>query len=494
MKKVWLLPIILLLNFSAPAQCPTGQVNLVTQADVVTFATTYPGCTTIAGNLNIGDPANPGISNITNLSSLSGITRVEGTLNIAGNRLLTNLTGLHNITKAGSLTVNYNDILVSLEKLTKLTPIDNSLFQLEINRDDNLQNLTGLEGLTSVKSVSLNNNSALDNLLGLSNLNSISDGFILFGNGVTSLEGLEALTYIGGASISTNTKLKDLKGLSNLITARDGMMFQDNDILVDLSGLEKLTNVAGIIIGMHNALTSLKGLSNVAVSSLRQLVLIQNPLLSMCAVKTVCEAITSPDALVLFQNNAPGCNSAAEVQLACQALPVTLANFAVTTEGNAAKLDWSTTEEVNSDHFEVQMSTDAKTWRSLGTVTSNGDSKQQKQYTFTDALPTKPISYYRLKMVDRDGTFALSPIRSLIFEALALRLYPNPAVETAYLDGEDLQNIKRVVLTNGSGKVISEWKAVTTDGFSLKRIAPGLYFLKVYRNNGSLLTFKVVKM
>ena len=72
-----IVPYFLLWQVHLFAQCPpAGGVTLINQSQVNNFAVLYPGCTTIAGDLNIGVSGSPSdITDLTPLSSLTTITR-----------------------------------------------------------------------------------------------------------------------------------------------------------------------------------------------------------------------------------------------------------------------------------------------------------------------------------------------------------------------------------------------------------------------------------
>ena len=64
----------------------------------------------------------------------------------------------------------------------------------------------------------------------------------------------------------------------------------------------------------------------------------------------------------------------------------------------------------------------------MGNVQTNGDGKGI--YEHIDASPLSNINYYRLKMVDRDGSYSYSRIVSAsmmnIIQVLKVSVYPNP--------------------------------------------------------------------
>jgi hypothetical protein len=88
-------------------------------------------------------------------------------------------------------------------------------------------------------------------------------------------------------------------------------------------------------------------------------------------------------------------------------LPVRLKSFDGYPEGGLVNLNWATTEETNSDYFGIEHSLNAKNWRSIGKVTALGESKKLKDYQFKHNQPVSGVNYYRLKMVDKDRTFAI---------------------------------------------------------------------------------------
>ncbi len=84
-------------------------------------------------------------------------------------------------------------------------------------------------------------------------------------------------------------------------------------------------------------------------------------------------------------------------------LPITLLSFSGSLNGNNVLLDWTTSLEINSKEFQIEKSNDGVTYHKLGTVPAAGNSLVQKKYNFLDVEATE-INYYRLKMVDIDGS------------------------------------------------------------------------------------------
>jgi hypothetical protein len=178
----------------------------------------------------------------------------------------------------------------------------------------------------------------------------------------------------------------------------------------------------------------------------------------------------------------------------CSVLPVSLISFTAQKENQIAVLSWSTAEEINSDRFEVEHSLNGKNWQKIGSVAAKGNSSNTQWYSFTDNDPANGSNLYRLRIVDRDGTFEITRAKSLTFDiGIETVVYPNPVTERLLLKTSDLGQIRRVEFYNASGKSVLESETVTASGIDVKGLPTGLYVIKVTRTNGSTDSFKIVK-
>jgi hypothetical protein len=132
---------------------------------------------------------------------------------------------------------------------------------------------------------------------------------------ITNLDSLSVLTSIGGALMIYVDVLSSLTGLKNLTSIGNGLIIQFNDSLTSLTGLENLSFLGyGIWFSDNHSLTSLIGLDNVT-NSWSVVWITDNDTLSDCAVQSICNYISGSSAWI--ENNATGCNSQQEVELAC---------------------------------------------------------------------------------------------------------------------------------------------------------------------------------
>lgn len=171
-------------------------------------------------------------------------------------------------------------------------------------------------------------------------------------------------------------------------------------------------------------------------------------------------------------------------------LPVTLASFEVSKEAATAVLNWVTTSETNSRHFDVERSGDGKAWEQIGRVDAARESSERLRYSFADGKPAAGRNFYRLKMVDWDDSFTYTRIRWVDFGGVReINVYPNPASDKLYVDGDD---ISRIELYNVSGKLVHSSARPGADGIDVSKFAPGIYLLRSTTLSGGMSTKKII--
>lgn len=164
------------------------------------------------------------------------------------------------------------------------------------------------------------------------------------------------------------------------------------------------------------------------------------------------------------------------------ALPVTLTNFKVTAEKNTALLEWQTTEESKSSHFNVQHSKDAKNWNTIAKVESNKESTSLRNYVFTHGTPYPGINYYRLQMVDVDGSYGFSSIKNVRINESLTTFYPNPTQDKVYF--ANIKTTSKVEIISTLGFVLLTASENLDKGLSLQNLPEGYYILRTTNVNG----------
>lgn len=76
----------------------------------------------------------------------------------------------------------------------------------------------------------------------------------------------------------------------------------------------------------------------------------------------------------------------------------------------AVHINWTTISETNNSHFEILKSTDAISFYPIGKIQGNGNSSSFKFYEFIDYQLNSAIIYYKIKQVDIDGVYEMTPV------------------------------------------------------------------------------------
>lgn len=117
-------------------------------------------------------------------------------------------------------------------------------------------------------------------------------------------------------------------------------------------------------------------------------------------------------------------------------LDVTLTSFTATRSNNSSLLRWQTASEENSDYFAVERSGNGFEWKEIGRVNAAGNSSTNLTYTYTDLQPLEGKNFYRLRIVDKDGSYEHSETRLVNFgvSGNSVSIVPNPAHVQATLE------------------------------------------------------------
>jgi len=157
--------------------------------------------------------------------NLSSQFTVENSVIIVDNAKLLTTKGLESLTSlGGSLYLNKNP---RLENLLGFKNIENIGEKLTIGSYDNsdiggsgnaaLKSLSGLNRLTSVGSLIIEVNPSLASLEGANSLKNISDTLLIYNNkNLINLNGLETVTSVGTLVVTKNPLLQNLGGLDSL--------------------------------------------------------------------------------------------------------------------------------------------------------------------------------------------------------------------------------------------------------------------------------------
>jgi Secretion system C-terminal sorting domain len=163
-------------------------------------------------------------------------------------------------------------------------------------------------------------------------------------------------------------------------------------------------------------------------------------------------------------------------------LPLNLLSFTATKDNDEVLLNFTTAGAVNLASFDIERSADSTNFTSIGTVPATDSA--QDHYQFWDTNPLSSVDYYRLKMINSDGSYSFSRILAVHFDnPTSLSLFPNPAsgsvnIELNFPEGpillrmvDVLGRLVRTQSLQSNGSLLSTTIDVTG-------LAPGVYFIK----------------
>ena len=175
-------------------------------------------------------------------------------------------------------------------------------------------------------------------------------------------------------------------------------------------------------------------------------------------------------------------------------LPIELISFEGFPNAQTVELVWEVDNALNFSHFEIERRNEIEQiFQHIGLT----DYHSSMNYMFVDESPLEGINYYRLKLIDNDGRFNYSPVRSVMFKnEREVTLFPNPGNKLVTLEFNKGGNYE-VSITNNLGSIVAVKPLSGTGPFqhSIKmgHLTSGIYFITV-TSNGFSRTFKHFKI
>jgi hypothetical protein len=179
-------------------------------------------------------------------------------------------------------------------------------------------------------------------------------------------------------------------------------------------------------------------------------------------------------------------------------MPVTLLQFSGNTASGNTFLTWKTSDELNAKEYQVQRSTTGVQFSTIGVVKAKGTSSTETAYQYTDYATGSGTHFYRLKMVDQDGSFKYSNVLQFTTEAPSdVIVLGNPFTNSIRLALPKHNGAISLRLLDVNGKtLISRTLAgsqTTTIDLPVERaLGQGLYILEVVVD-GKRSVYKLVK-
>lgn len=157
-----------------------------------------------------------------------------------------------------------------------------------------------------------------------------------------------------------------------------------------------------------------------------------------------------------------------------------------------ARLYWSINNVYNNALFEVERSTDAKNFEKIGTL-SAGDSVNRQQFSFTDPAILHGTLYYRIKVIQKDGSVIYTKLVALsnITEQGLYTISPNPAHDFILINSTGLNEKIDIKMYDAAGRLMKKSvrqpiNANSTLKMMVSELSTGTYFVEILSSvNGS---------
>lgn len=184
-------------------------------------------------------------------------------------------------------------------------------------------------------------------------------------------------------------------------------------------------------------------------------------------------------------------------------LPVTFTEWKLDdTECGIVKLHWTTSQELNSDYFEVQFSDKGKEWKSIGKLTAKGTAHYTNDYSFIHKTDYKS-GYYRLNQVDFDGkssiTHVISSKQDCDKAKNSFKFYPNPKSSNQSMNIEFYSTYTSLdyTIVDALGREVRNNSISTTSNQFVKQeiqenLSKGLYLVKFWQNGKKVYETKLI--
>ena len=166
-----------------------------------------------------------------------------------------------------------------------------------------------------------------------------------------------------------------------------------------------------------------------------------------------------------------------------QSLPASLSSFKATLIAQLVDLNWTALNEINLATYNVEWSSDAINYTTIGIVAAKGSvsNVQSLQYNFQHKNFAQN-NFYRLKMIDNNGAYQYSSVIPVsITKSRSLQVFPNPAKDYINIQfDKPVNTFIEITIIDATGKQLLQEK-FATDKYQLniKKFASGLYTLQV---------------
>jgi hypothetical protein len=170
-------------------------------------------------------------------------------------------------------------------------------------------------------------------------------------------------------------------------------------------------------------------------------------------------------------------------------VPLTWLSFNAKAIGGTAGLTWQTAGNLNTSSFTIERSTDGIHFTSLEQVMATTGIYS---YTATDIQPLDGSNFYRIKEIDKNGSYSYSSIVHVSFTKKGIITVTPTIVQGQYLTlTSNIANASKAQLyiMAADGKILMRQQlniggGLTSQPIDIDRLPGGLYFINIATNLG----------
>lgn len=206
------------------------------------------------------------------------------------------------------------------------------------------------------------------------------------------------------------------------------------------------------------------------------------------------EALTTANNNTLTFGSSANITSFSQFTIANETpLPIELLDFQAIARDNKVDMTWKIADETTVNHYIVEHATDSKNFKAI--------QKENKGiFNTQDPTPQYGINYYRLKIVENDGSVSYSATKSVVIyekDDTRYAIYPNPTSDMLNIQfNTDKEQNTDIELRDNLGRTVYQYHFTTKNGnnhlfFGIQNFASGIYVLHIKQGN-KIATEKVV--
>jgi hypothetical protein len=186
-------------------------------------------------------------------------------------------------------------------------------------------------------------------------------------------------------------------------------------------------------------------------------------------------------------------------------LPVQNIILTASLSGNNVGVNWTSENEINTNRFVVERSTDNSTFVTVGDIAAAGNYTGIKSYSITNdisALSASKVIYYRIKAIDINGKITYSNMVAVrMFNVKIIKTWPNPVTDNlsvSFFSGYNSNLTLKILDASGAVVFSAGYKIVKGNNqislTDLKTLSKGIYLMRIDDTTGNIsATQKIIK-